>query len=449
MLCIVETPTLFKEFNELYSNSRSLIIPIFSDDQKHPKNNTLCCLYIHLISKNKSFILPFNHSEALNLNDRYLKKLINDKEKFIFDKKSLNYYIDLGNSYDLNLVEYFTNNTFSTYEDQLTIAHNTIYREFYNKSVLNEIVPILKHLEWCNSIRDKIIDKVKSFNIVKPFKEYNTKILNTLSYIESNGLYVNENIFKDKFGASSGKHVIDSMVYTQYNPYTTTGRPSNRFGGTNFAALNKDDGSRLAFKSRFKNGLLVQYDYNAYHLRLIASLLSYKFPDENIHTYFGKIYFGKDKLTKKQYNESKQLSFKLIYGGITKEYRNTPFFSEVNEFIKNLWDIYIQDGYFETPIFKRKMYRKFFKNMNKNKLFNYFLQAFETEMNFEILSDALKRLTNTKSKLVLYTYDSYLLDFCLDDGKDLIDEFKKTIECTGLYPTTVTYGINYSALKEL
>ena len=95
MLCIIETPALFKEFNELYSNSRSLIVPIFSDDQKHPKNNTLCCLYVHLISKNKSYILPFNHSEALNLNKRYLKKLVNDREKFIFDKKSLNFYIDL------------------------------------------------------------------------------------------------------------------------------------------------------------------------------------------------------------------------------------------------------------------------------------------------------------------------------------------------------------------
>ena len=95
------------------------------------------------------------------------------------------------------------------------------------------------------------------------------------------------------------------------------------------------------------------------------------------------------------------------------------------------------------------MFSKFFTDMNKNKLFNYFLQAFETEMNFEILSDALKRLTNTKSKLVLYTYDSYLLDFCLDDGKQLINEFKNLIECNGAFPSTIAYGLNYNDLKDI
>ena len=49
----------------------------------------------------------------------------------------------------------------------------------------------------------------------------------------------------------------DGLVYSEYNPYTTTGRPSNRFGGTNFAALNKTDGSREKYISRFDGGMLV------------------------------------------------------------------------------------------------------------------------------------------------------------------------------------------------
>ena len=36
----------------------------------------------------------------------------------------------------------------------------------------------------------------------------------------------------------------DGMFYSEYNLFTSTGRPSNRFGGINFAALNKKDGSR-------------------------------------------------------------------------------------------------------------------------------------------------------------------------------------------------------------
>jgi hypothetical protein len=370
-------------------------------------------------------------------------------EKFVLDKKSFNNYIKLDNSYDVGLIEYFINNITNNYEDLLTAGHNFIYREFYGKGYLNEIVPILKHLEWGNRVKGKVLKYLKKFKAEDPLIEYNSKILDTLSYVESNGLHVDKNLFKEKFGITSNRHISKDLIYTQYNPYTTTGRPSNRFGGVNFAALNKDDGSRACFKSRFENGLLVQYDYNAYHLRLIAHLLKYDFPENNIHNYFAKIYFDTDIITPELYNQSKQISFRLIYGGIPKKYKNKPFFKEVNEFIDNLWNIYINNGFFETPIFKRKMFSEFFTDMNKPKLFNYFLQAFETEMNFEILSDALKRLSDTKSKLVLYTYDSYLLDFCLDDGKQLINEFKNLIECNGAFPSTITYGLNYNDLKNL
>ena len=46
---------------------------------------------------------------------------------------------------------------------------------------------------------------------------YNDDILNNLSYLEGNGIQTTE-----------------GMVYSEYNIFTSTGRPSNRFGGTNF-----------------------------------------------------------------------------------------------------------------------------------------------------------------------------------------------------------------------
>ena len=139
----------------------------------------------------------------------------------------------------------------------------------------------------------------------------------------------------------------------------------------------------------------------------------------------------------------------MLYGGITKAYREVPFFKEVNEFIDELWNIYIKNDYIETPVFKRKLHRSFFGRMSKNKLFNYFLQAYETENNFFIFSEVIGKLKNTKSKLILYTYDSYLIDFCMEDGKKLIDEFKELIERDGKFPSTMTYGPNYNKLKRL
>ena len=52
------------------------------------------------------------------------------------------------------------------------------------------------------------------------------------------------------------------LVFSEYNLYTSTGRPSNRYGGVNFPALKKEDGTRESFTSRYEKGSLVSYDYD-------------------------------------------------------------------------------------------------------------------------------------------------------------------------------------------
>ncbi len=49
----------------------------------------------------------------------------------------------------------------------------------------------------------------------------------------------------------TGIFTESGIEWTEYHPYTLTSRPSNNFGGINYAALNKDDGSRDRFVSRF------------------------------------------------------------------------------------------------------------------------------------------------------------------------------------------------------
>ena len=57
-------------------------------------------------------------------------------------------------------------------------------------------------------------------------------------------------------------------------------------------------------------------------------------------------------------------------------------------------------------------------NMNPQKLFNYILQNLETSTNVLILWDILCILREYKTQLVLYTYDSFLLD--VDDDEDVL-----------------------------
>jgi len=69
------------------------------------------------------------------------------------------------------------------------------------------------------------------------------------------------------------------------------------------------------------------------------------------------------------------------------------------------------------------------------------LQNLETAMNVRILWDIFKSLRNRETKLVLYTYDSFLFDF-KEGEEDLIDEIKQIIKKYKLQ-IKESYGRNY------
>ena len=215
------------------------------------------------------------------------------------------------------------------------------------------------------------------------FDRYESFAIDNFFAIEQNGLQVNKKIYTEKF-QTNGIH--NNKVFTEYNLYTSTGRPSNKYGGVNYAALNKEDGSRESFVSRFEQGMLLEFDYDAYHVRLIADIIDYNLPNGSIHEYFGKQYFGNDKLTKDQYEESKKITFRLLYGGIDKDFAKIPFFGKTQSYVRKLWNQFKSKKYIETPYFKRPMHKDNLRDMNPNKLFNYQLQASETEHNMLILN---------------------------------------------------------------
>ena len=73
-----------------------------------------------------------------------------------------------------------------------------------------------------------------------------------------------------------------------------------------------------------------------------------------------------------------------------------------------------------SVLFQNIVYRKDkLDDMKPQKLLNYVLQNLETAMNVRILWDIFKSLRNRKTKLVLYTYDSFLFDF-KEGEEDLI-----------------------------
>jgi len=239
---------------------------------------------------------------------------------------------------------------------------------------------------------------------------------------------------------SSGLHTDNGMEYTQYNMLTTTSRPSNTFGGVNYAALPKDGEVRKRFISRFEGGKLYQLDFDGYHIRLIGKLIGVDIPlDIKAHKWLADQY-GAD------LKDAKAITFRQLYGGVQDEYKHIPFFSKTAQYIETLWGEFTRNGEVHTPLLKRKL--TFDKDLNKNKVFNYILQSVETERNILILEKLSKMISSRKSLPILYTYDSILFDVHPEDGNELILEIKKVMESDG-FPTDVEIGDNYKDMVKV
>ena len=418
---IVENKKQLEEFLKFYNSEDSILVPITQDSNKHSVSDELSLLYVKLFNGNE-YILPFNHRETLNIE---IPNLESNTKKYTYDRKKLNHFIKLNDVIDINLLHYLATSIPLYIDDIDTNAHLFFNMRYYKINNINNIIPVLKHLEKCREIVSILKDTIEKYEAYVNLS-YNNEVLDNLSYIESNGL-----------------QTVDGTVHSEYNIYTSTGRPSNRFGGTNFAALNKTDGSRKPYVSRFKNGVLVEMDFDGYHLRLIADKVGYKFPEGSVHEHMAEFY-GVD------YEEAKKLSFQYLYGFIPQDVIEiNPYFSRVHDYIEELWKEYNSKEFIVSDIYNRRLYKKNLSDMNANKLFNYTIQLMETENNMKVLSKLIPEIKDDRSKLILYSYDSFLLDFTMEDGLNYLKKVKKILEQNGKFPVKVSWGLNYHKMKDI
>lgn len=386
MFWLIENTEQLKGFyNRGYKEAYIEIIP--NSYKTHPVTTEVSLIYLRPISASKGYIISINHSESMPLNSEYIAELINSYDTlYVWGKKEFLHFYLHKNLIDISL-------TSPEYEMETTRAHQILEQRNKDKLDINKIVPIVKHYETC----EKNYNNLKQYfnEPVNPF--YNNRVPLVFNAIERKGIQVNSELFQEHFNKDLG-----DKVYTQYNYRTTTTRPSNRFGGINFAALNKENGCRKAFIP--SNDEFIEIDISAYHPTLAAMLVNYKFDTDDIHASFAKMY-------NVDYKKAKELTFKQLYGGVFKQYRDLEFFQKIQEFINSLWSDFQNKGFIKCPISEYKFENSKLDNMNPQKLFNYLLQNLETSKNVCILWDIIKILKKTETNLVLYTYDAFLFDY--------------------------------------
>ena len=418
-MIIVETNKEKDQFLEYWNNEESKIIPIWEDLERHPMNNGLSFLYVRF--PNMDFILPFNHNDCEKLT---MDLSLSTQSKWIWDKKGfLQTDIEIKNLKDVQTSLFFETFKIYPFKDKLEVLTNFYYR-LGIRDGLGKSIPIMK---WGEVLRDI----VGEWNVTHTNKWVDDTMIPLLSDIERSGLKVDIEKFIDRW-PNHQKHILLGNIFTEYNPYTITSRPSNRHGGVNFSALNKKDGSRESFVPR-DGKLFLQFDYDAYHVRLIGKLIKYKLPDTSVHQWLADQYGC-------SYDESKGRTFRILYGGVSDEDRKIPFFDKVDKFIRKMQEEAIKNGYIQTPK-GRRIPLGWIEQPNGQKFFNYILQATETEFNIEVM-EKLRKLQLPLP--ILYTYDSFLFEF--DDSEvETIKLVKSVLESYG-FPVKADWGKDYGEI---
>ena len=421
------------QLNNLNTLGDCFVSFIPQNNNFHPKLSPLSLIYIRSLTEHKGYILCLDHNESFSLDKQQVFNWINTNtdKLWVLDKKEAMYWYPDGDKlFDINFIKQ------PDLTEALSIPATTFY---YSKHInyphTNRLIPISKHYEENERVFDVVLPIIQDYRASNVAYAFNNGPLTRVFHeIELQGIKVDTQCFIDCYGKDLRYpefNLAKGKIYSQYNLYTTTGRPSNTYNSINFAALNKNNGERMCYRPT--NDKFIEFDIQGYHPRLIGDMIDFNFGDKNTYEMLG------ESLGVTQ-QEAKELTFKQLYGGVWAEYKDQPFFKDIVTLTDSIWDEYQYGGQYATQnrVFVRD------EEMTPSKLLNYVIQSAETSTNVMLLDGILRLLRGRKTKLVLYTYDAFLFDFANED-KELLTEIKDIIH----YPINIKQGNTYHGLTKI
>lgn len=451
MFYIVETDEQLDRIRR-FGSKRCFLDVITTNDNFHPKLTGIVAFYIRpLITKDiedpkkgkyeSGYIIPICHDEGINVSlDKALEVLNHFEEVYVVNKKQTLYHVTHPGLKDLTLKYSMVHYKQPELRCSVT-TYNWFYTRFGGKDNLNQIVPISKIYEMCEE-KFSQVEKIIDMEEPNGYSYYNGVATGVFYLIEQSGLRVDIKGFCDRFKpANIDFSLKGEIVYNSYNLYNVTSRPTNSFNAVNFLAIPKGKATRQVFKPQ--NDTFVEMDFDGYHVRLLCETINYPLdPDLSAHKQLASLYYGKgvDQITQEEYGKAKQLNFQMIYGSIPEEYQNLEISKRIQEFVDLLWKRYskkkrIQD--FRTG----KEFTDKLEDMYPQKLMNYMIQSLETSRNIAKLVKILRYLEGKNTKVVLVTYDSFLIDWDEREGKEVIDTIREIMESSKIpgvkYPVKI------------
>jgi hypothetical protein len=442
---------------KFYKNDITFLKILTGNDDIHPRNSGPISSFICV---NWSDIHIINH-----VHDEYFKVEFKDfisvynrvssdvRTKFCFDFKRTLHLTETLLNKNYNDMEIFV--FYKTSEKKLESGCNIKNHYFKDKTsnVLNLIIPLTKHVEDFTNQVKSIAECLSDEDMIEMrdvgYRSLMEKIIPFLFNIEKHGIHCDPDILASHFGPDKLRYLNKNFIYNDYNILSQTGRPSNAYYNINFSALNKTNGERAFITSRFgEDGMLVLFDFKAYHPRLISTLINYQLPSDI--DFYEWITSQMSELTTGSKLDLKSEVFTQIYGKIEKKYLKIDFFDKTHDFIKQRWKYFTENGFITTPIYKRKIRECHINSAFPNKVLNYMLQAYETERNSVVMETIIHYLeSNNKLTVpIKYDYDSILFDSHKSDGIETIKSIKRLLE-DGNFPITVKVGRDFDKMVKI
>jgi hypothetical protein len=403
--------------------------PILRSPNRHPKLNDVIAVYLSV--EDQGYIIPIDHPEGINLDKTAVQDLLDTAGKiYVFDKKEYLYFFKGKNVYDLHFGQpQMEENPERPSESEFVVWLRHKYR---NYPELNKLVPLTILLKDCNEEFKVIKGMIKKFKPDESYDFYNNVAVPVFYLIEQHGLRVTYKEFIELFKPyDPDLNIQDNITYTSYKLYNITSRPTNAFNSVNFVAIPKKPEYRKCFLPQ--NDMFVEFDFDGYHLRLLAEQVGFQLTSDPAHTQLARMYFGKEDISPEEYTQAKQINFQAVYGNTPEEHKEFKLFKLIENWTQDLWKEFSTNGYVNAPI-SGKRFSNSIEGMYPKKLLNYIIQSMETSRNIKVLKNALQYLQDKKTKVTLYTYDSVLLDFAKADGKQILEDLEKILSEEGKYP---------------
>lgn len=178
MVHFLETEDEVKQWQD----KEKLVILVLSDPKKHWVLNQVSFAYFYDLNLFEEAIISVNHTDATNLHISVLTNFLGENN-YIYQKKVLG---DCGLNFEAQIAFWLETNQRLDHDWNKTIRN---YHHFYpNLENVNDIIPIMKWLEWCRDVKDKFVLKVKNREKTQTLVEYD-RLLDNLAIIEKNGIF--------------------------------------------------------------------------------------------------------------------------------------------------------------------------------------------------------------------------------------------------------------------